>query len=135
MINLVVRSDTVVTPQGVGAYDIAIDDERIVAMAANGSLPVPDGAKLIECMASHCRPNGVVYCARRKERGMQEDVGLQVAEKQKAPREAGLFVVKRTRKPDYLIFVSLYATCLRTTGSNFMISIFSGMLRLFFVVV
>jgi len=30
MIDLVVRGDTVVTPQGVGAYDIAIEGERIV---------------------------------------------------------------------------------------------------------
>ena len=30
MIDLVVRGDTVVTPQGVGAYDRAIEGERIV---------------------------------------------------------------------------------------------------------
>ena len=35
----------------------------------------------------------------------------------------------------YLIFDSLYLTCLRTTGSNFMISSLSGCRRLFFVVV
>ena len=34
MVDLVVRGDTVVTPQGVGAYDIAIAGERIVAVAA-----------------------------------------------------------------------------------------------------
>jgi hypothetical protein len=54
---------------------------------------------------------------------------------QKAPHKAGLFVSSGSQETDYLIFVSLYATCLRATGSNFMISIFSGMLRLFFVVV
>ncbi len=37
MVDLVVRGDTVVTPQGVGAYDIAIAGERIVAVAAKGS--------------------------------------------------------------------------------------------------
>ena len=36
---------------------------------------------------------------------------------------------------DHLILVSLYATCLRATGSYFLISIFSGIVRLFFVVV
>ena len=41
MVDLVVRGDTVVTPQGVGAYDVAIAGERIVAVAASGSLPVP----------------------------------------------------------------------------------------------
>jgi hypothetical protein len=35
----------------------------------------------------------------------------------------------------YLIFDSLYGTCLRATGSNFMVSILSGWSRLFFVVV
>ena len=41
----------------------------------------------------------------------------------------------RRRKPDYLSFVSLYITCLRATGSNFLISIFSGISFLFFDVV
>ena len=35
----------------------------------------------------------------------------------------------------YLSFVSLYITCLRATGSNFLISIFSGIVFLFFDVV
>ncbi len=35
----------------------------------------------------------------------------------------------------YLIFPSVYDTCLRTTGSYFLRSIFSGWLRLFLVVV
>ena len=33
MVDLVVRSDRVVTPQGVGAYDIAIAGGKIVAVA------------------------------------------------------------------------------------------------------
>jgi hypothetical protein len=37
--------------------------------------------------------------------------------------------------PGYLIFASLYITCFRALGSNFLISIFSGMVFLFFVVV
>lgn len=36
---------------------------------------------------------------------------------------------------DYLILVSLYMTCLRALGSNFLISIFSGVVFLFLVVV
>src|SRR3569833_1420765 len=36
--------------------------------------------------------------------------------------------------PPYLIFVSLYATCLRATGSNLRTSILSGWRRLFLVV-
>jgi hypothetical protein len=40
-----------------------------------------------------------------------------------------------TTKLNYFSLVSLYATCLRATGSNFLISIFSGVVRLFLVVV
>jgi hypothetical protein len=36
---------------------------------------------------------------------------------------------------NYLILVSLYMTCLRALGSNFMISIFAGIVRLFLSVV
>jgi len=47
MVDIVLRGDTVVTPQGVGAYDLAIAGERIVAVAAKDRLPVPEGARLI----------------------------------------------------------------------------------------
>ena len=43
--------------------------------------------------------------------------------------------IKAMLSSDYFNFVSLYSTCLRTTGSNFLISIFSGIVRLFLVVV
>ncbi len=48
----------------------------------------------------------------------------------------GLFLVRQNRAATaYLSLVSLYMTCLRATGSNFLISIFSGMSFLFFDVV
>ncbi len=65
MVDLVVRGDKVVTPQGVGAYDIAIAGERIVAVAASGSLPVPDGARLIDARGKIVMPGGIdphVHC-------------------------------------------------------------------------
>src|SRR5579863_108789 len=65
MVDLVVRGDTVVTPQGIGACDIAIAGERIVAMAASGSLPVPDGARLIDATGKIVMPGGIdphVHC-------------------------------------------------------------------------
>ena len=65
MIDLMVRGDTVVTPQGVGAYDLAIAGERIVAVAAGGSLPVPDGARLIDATGKIVIPGGIdphVHC-------------------------------------------------------------------------
>jgi dihydropyrimidinase len=65
MVDLVVRGDTVDTPQGVGAYDIAIAGERIVAIAASGSLPVPEGARLIDATGKIVMPGGIdphVHC-------------------------------------------------------------------------
>jgi len=65
MVDLVVRGDTVVTPQGVGAFDVAIAGERIVAVAASGSLPVPDGARLIDATGKIVMPGGIdphVHC-------------------------------------------------------------------------
>src|ERR1700687_5109525 len=65
MVDLVVRGDTVVTPQGVGGYDIAIAGERIVPVAAKGSLPVSDGARLIDAGGKVVMPGGIdphVHC-------------------------------------------------------------------------
>ena len=54
-------------------------------------------------------------------------------ENAKNPAKAGFFW--RQNQMIYLILASLYDTCLRTTGSNFLISSFSGIVRLFLVVV
>ena len=65
MVDVVVRGDTVVTPQGVGAYDLAIAGERIVAVAAKGSLPVAGGARLIDATGKIVMPGGIdphVHC-------------------------------------------------------------------------
>ena len=65
MVDLVVRSDRVVTPQGVGAYDIAIAGGKIVAVADGASLPIPAGAKLIDATGKIVIPGGIdphVHC-------------------------------------------------------------------------
>lgn len=65
MVDLVVRGDTVVTPQGVGAYDIVISGEKIVAVAAKGSLAIPEGARLIDVSGKIVIPGGIdphVHC-------------------------------------------------------------------------
>jgi dihydropyrimidinase len=65
MLDLVLRGETVVTPQGVGAFDVAITGEKIVAVAAKGSLPVADGTKLIETGDKIVMPGGIdphVHC-------------------------------------------------------------------------
>ena len=48
MADLVLRSDLVVTPAGVGAHDIAVSGGRITAVAPHGSLAAPTGGRLIE---------------------------------------------------------------------------------------
>ena len=51
---------------------------------------------------------------------------------QQKTRRGGFFV---GQVAFYLSLISLYSTCLRALGSNFMIDIFSGMVFLFLLVV
>jgi hypothetical protein len=53
----------------------------------------------------------------------------------KAAHFRGRLLRTAEKQIDYLILVSLYITCLRALGSNFMISIFAGIVRLFLSVV
>jgi dihydropyrimidinase len=65
MVDLFIRGDMVVTPQGVGAYDIAISGEKIVGVAASGSFPVPPNARVIDATGKVVMPGGIdphVHC-------------------------------------------------------------------------
>ncbi len=65
MVDLVIRGDTVVTPQGVGAYDILIAGEKIVAMAAPNSIAIPPGARVVDATGKIVIPGGIdphVHC-------------------------------------------------------------------------
>jgi len=65
MVDLIIRGDTVVTPEGVGAYDILISGEKIVAMAAPGSIPAPPGVRVIDATGKIVMPGGIdphVHC-------------------------------------------------------------------------
>ena len=65
MVDLVIRGDTVVTPLGVGAHDILIKGEKIVAVTAPGAFPVPEGARLIDATGRIVMPGGIdphVHC-------------------------------------------------------------------------
>jgi len=65
MVDLVLRGDTVVTPHCVGAFDLAIDGGRIVAVAAGGTMPLPHGARLIDVTGKIVMPGGIdphVHC-------------------------------------------------------------------------
>lgn len=59
MVELVIRGDTVVTPHAVGPADVAIAGEQIVAVAAHGSLPVPEAARLIDATGKIVMPGGI----------------------------------------------------------------------------
>ena len=66
MIDTIIRSNQVVTPQGVGAYDIAISGQTIAAVAAIGALPLAPHTRLIDATNKLVIPGGIdphVHCA------------------------------------------------------------------------
>src|SRR5437899_8229763 len=58
MIDLVIRGGQVVTPEGVGAWDVGVDGERIVAVAAAGTLPA-ESARVIDATGKLVIPGGI----------------------------------------------------------------------------
>ncbi len=58
MLDVVVRNGQVVTPEGVGAWDIGIQGELIAAVAQPGTLPT-EGAKLIDARDLIVVPGGI----------------------------------------------------------------------------
>lgn len=58
MLDLIVRGGTVVTPTGVGAWDVGVKGERIVAVAVPGTLPA-DGARIVDAGGKIVIPGGV----------------------------------------------------------------------------
>src|ERR671928_244139 len=58
MLDLVIHSDRVVTPHGVGAWDVAIQGERIVAVAAPGTL-TNDVGRTIDATGKIVVPGGI----------------------------------------------------------------------------
>lgn len=64
--DLLIRGDNVVTPFGTGAYDVAIREGRIAAVAGHGSLSLPEGARLIDAAGCVVMPGGIdphVHCS------------------------------------------------------------------------
>ena len=65
MFDLVIRSDRVVTPAGVGACDVAIEGETIVAVATAGTFGRDSARRLIDATGSIVMPGGIdphVHC-------------------------------------------------------------------------
>jgi dihydropyrimidinase len=58
VIDLIVRNGAVVTPDGAGVRDVAVEGERIVAIAAPGALPA-ESARVIDAAGKVVVPGGV----------------------------------------------------------------------------
>ena len=66
MFELLIRGERVVTPQGVGAWEIAVKDGAIAALAAPGTFPASQAARVIEAGNAVVMPGGIdphVHCA------------------------------------------------------------------------
>src|SRR5688572_8471231 len=59
MFDLVIRSDRVVTPSGVGACDVAIEGEKIAAVAAAGTFGSDRAKRLIDATGKIVMPGGI----------------------------------------------------------------------------
>jgi dihydropyrimidinase len=58
MLDIIIRGGDVVTPQGVGRYDVAVKGETIAAVAAPGTLPA-DGTRVIDATGKIVMPGGI----------------------------------------------------------------------------
>src|SRR5215510_256291 len=58
MLDLIVRGGQVVTPQGVGAWDIGVEGERIAAVAQAGTLPT-ESARVLDASGLVVVPGGI----------------------------------------------------------------------------
>ena len=65
MLDLIVRSDTVVTPRGVGDYEIAIQHEKIVAVASRGTFRNDQAYSVVDATGKIVIPGGIdphIHC-------------------------------------------------------------------------
>src|ERR1700741_2278319 len=58
MIDLVIRGGQVITPQGVGRWDVGVEGEKIAVVAAEGTLS-PGSARVIDATGLIVSPGGV----------------------------------------------------------------------------
>src|SRR5262245_39105420 len=58
MLDLVIHGGQVVTPRGVGAWDIGVAGDRIVAIAAPGTLP-GDAGRVVDATGKLVIPGGI----------------------------------------------------------------------------
>ncbi len=65
MIDILIRGDRVVTPNGVGAWDVAVAGEKICAVAAPGTIREADAARVIDARGMIVIPGGIdphIHC-------------------------------------------------------------------------
>lgn len=66
MLDLVIRGNQVVTPQGVGAFDVAVEGAKIVAVAAAGTFGPQTTQRLVDAGDKIVMPGGIdphVHCS------------------------------------------------------------------------
>ncbi len=66
MFDYVIRGGQTVTPQGVGAYDVAVSGETIAAVTAPGAIPDASANRVIDASGKIVMPGGIdphVHCA------------------------------------------------------------------------
>jgi hypothetical protein len=80
------------------------------------------------------RPAGLVPCVHAELHQVERQFSFEAACRQFSTAWAAA-AAPAALPPNYFSFVSLYSTCLRALGSNFMIDIFSGIVFLFLLVV
>ncbi len=76
MLDMLIKGGQVVTPSGVGSWDVGVKDERIVAVALPGVLP-EEGATVIDASGRIVVPGGVeahVHAAANVQPGARESV-------------------------------------------------------------
>lgn len=59
MIDILIRGDRVVTPQGTGAWDVAIQGETIAAVTAPGAIADKDAGRVIDARGKIVIPGGI----------------------------------------------------------------------------
>ena len=58
MIDIMIRGGKVVTPSGVGEWDVAVEGEKITAVTEPGTLS-PEGVRVIDAAGSIVVPGGI----------------------------------------------------------------------------
>lgn len=59
MVDIVIRGDQVVTPHAIGPADVLIAGEKVVAVAAPGSITPPPGARVVDATGKLVMPGGI----------------------------------------------------------------------------